>query len=132
MVLLNNEYVQISLDTTVPCLEWIGKRFMPSESFRESEEKSLEFYRQFRDDYQGLQWYVDARNIGPVSTEDTQWVADEILPQFAQLGLKKEGFVVPKSAIGKLTVKNYISKAGETIEIKVFDTVEGVKNWLKE
>jgi hypothetical protein len=132
MKLFENEYVKLSLDEKVPCLEWIGKKFMPSEAFRASEEKSLQLYREYKAKYPHLEWFVDARDIGPVSPQDTQWVADRILPQFAKAGLRKEVFVVPKRAIGKLTVNNYISTAGKTIEMKLFDTVEAAKNWLKE
>lgn len=52
--------------------------------------------------------------------------------KFAAAGLKKEGFVVPTSAVGKMVVKDYESKAGKRIEIKVFDVVEAAKNWLKK
>jgi hypothetical protein len=74
---------------------------------------------------------VDARDIGPVSPTDTQWVVEKILPQFAAAGPTKEAFVVPKSALGKITVKNYRSDAGKIIEIEVSDSVEATKNWLK-
>jgi hypothetical protein len=132
MDLFENEYVRLSIDESVPCLEWIGKKYMPSEAFRTSEEKSLQLYRESKKKYPQLEWLVDARDIGVVSSQDMQWVIDKILPRFALAGLTKEGFVVPKSAIGKMTVKNYISAAGKTIEMKVFDTVEAAKNWLKE
>ncbi len=131
MKLFDNDYVTLALDETVPCLEWIGKGYISSQTFRDSEEKSLEFYRQYKKKHPRLQWFVDARQIGALSPEDTQWVADEILPKFAAAGLKKEAFVVPTSALGKMVVKDYESKAGKKIEIKVFDTVKAAKDWLK-
>lgn len=132
MRLYENEYVELSIDERVPCLEWKGKRYMSSEAFRESEEKSLQFYRKYKDRYPQLQWFVDAREIGPVSVTDQDWVVKDILPGFASSGLKKEGFVVPKSSVGKLVVKNYSSKAGETIMIKVFASESSAKQWLME
>lgn len=132
MRLFDNEYVRLSIDESVPCLEWIGKKFMSSKEFRASEEKSLQFYLKYKDKYPHMEWFVDARDIGPISTQDTKWVVDEILPKFAAAGLTKEAFVVPKSAVGKMVVKNYVSKAGKTIEMEVFDTVEAAKNWLKK
>lgn len=131
MALFENQHVRISLDTNTPCLEWIGKGFMSSALFRESEEKSLEFYLEYKKQYPKLEWYVDARNIGPLPSKDTQWVTDEILPKFAAAGLTKEAFVVPDTILGQVTVKNYVSKAGQTIEIQMFDTVNGAKDWLK-
>jgi hypothetical protein len=132
MKLFENEYVKQSIDESVPCLEWIGKKYIPSKEFRTSEEKSLELYRGYKKKYPQMEWFVDARDIGAVSPKDTQWVIDEILPQFAALGLTKEAFVVSKSALGKMTVNYYKSTAGKVIEIRMFETVEAAKNWLKE
>jgi hypothetical protein len=133
MELFENEYVKLSIDESVPCLEWIGKNgFIPSEEFRLSEEKSLEFYRAYKKTYLKMEWFVDARYIDTIFPKDTQWLVDEILPQFAAAGLTKEAFVVSESALGKMTVDYYKSAAGQTIEIRMFDTVEAAKNWLKE
>jgi len=131
MNLSDNEYVTISIDESVPCLEWVGKQFIPSKEFRASEEKSLEFFLQYKKKYPRLEWCVDARDIGPVPPQDTQWVADNILPKFLAAGLKKEAFVVPKSALGKISVKNYTSHAGKVLEIMMFGTIEEAKDWLQ-
>ena len=132
MKLFENEYYQINLDQETPCLEWIGGSKMTSKEFRESEEKSLDYFKKFRSKHSKLEWFVDARDVGLISTEDTTWVVDKILPKFAEAGLRKEAFVVPESALGKLIVKNYVSKAGLTIEIKIFASVDEAKSWLKE
>ncbi len=132
MVLYENEFYKLALDTKTPCLEWIGKSFMPSEQFRESEIKSVEFYKKYKTQHPKLEYFVDAQEIGPISPSDTQWIVDKILPQFQELGLKKEAFVIPKTAIGKFVVKNYVSSAGAVIEVNVFSTETEAKSWLKE
>jgi hypothetical protein len=132
MELFSNDYVTISIDESIPCLEWIGKKFISSEAFRESEEKSLSFYREYVGKYSNLQWYVDARKVGAISHNDTEWVAKTILPHFAQLGLKKEAFVVPESAFGKVAINDYKSESGDTIKIEVFDSELKAKTWLRE
>ncbi|MBN1573102.1 MAG: hypothetical protein JW984_07900 [Deltaproteobacteria bacterium] len=132
MVLFENESYRLSIDESVPCLEWIGKKFMASQDFRTSEEKSLEFFKEYKVKYPRLQWFVDARDIGFISEEDTAWVAEVILPAFASSGLRKEAFVVPSSHFGKIAIDNYRSDAGETIEIEVFDNVQKAKDWLKK
>ncbi len=132
MQLFDNNYVTISLDDTVPCLEKKNKKYMSSEAFRDSETKSLNFYLQYKRKHPRLEWFVDARNVGAIPLEDTQWVMDEILPKFAAAGLTKEAFVVPTSAIGRVVVKDYEAKAGKRIQVKVFDSVEAAKNWLKK
>jgi hypothetical protein len=132
MELFSNDYVTISIDRGVPCLEWIGKKFISSAAFRESEEKSLSFYREHVGNFPNLQWYVDARKVGAISHEDTEWVAKTILPQFAALGLKKEAFVVPESAFGKVAIDDYMSESGDRIRIEVFDSEAKAKAWLTE
>jgi hypothetical protein len=71
-----------------------------SEAFRESEEKSVAFYRQYKPQYPALEWFVDSRKIRSLPEEDLEWVSTTILPQFAAAGLKKEVFVIPESALG--------------------------------
>jgi len=131
MRLFDNEYLTLSIDEKVPCLEWIGKKYMPSEEFRASEQKSLDFFLMYKGKFPLLAYFVDARNIGPISPQDTKWIVDELLPKFTAARLTKEAFVVPASAVGKMVVKNYENKVGSILEIKVFDTVEAAKNWLK-
>jgi hypothetical protein len=131
MKLFENEYIRLSIDESVPCLELIGKMFMPSDVFRESQEKSLQFYLDYRDKYPNMLLFVDTRDIGQVAPKDTEWIAEEILAKFAAAGLKKEVFVVPPSTLEQMVMTNYISSAGETIEMKVFDNVATAKKWLK-
>jgi hypothetical protein len=131
MILFETNYIKIGLDEAVPCLEWIAKKNLVSAEFRESEEKSLSFFLQYKPKYPRLEWFVDSRNVVAVVAEDMEWVATNILPKFAAAGLTKESFVVPTSVIGKMVVKNYMSEAGKTIEVKVFDSAEAAKAWLK-
>ena len=65
MELFDNEFVTISIDKSIPCLEWLGKKFMPTEDFKISEEKSLDFFIKYKKIYPKLEWFVDAREIGP-------------------------------------------------------------------
>ncbi|TXT67588.1 MAG: hypothetical protein BAJALOKI1v1_50028 [Promethearchaeota archaeon] len=113
-------------------MEWIGKKFIPSQKYRESEEKSLEFYREYKRRFPRLGWFVDARNVKSVSTDDMQWVTDVILPESSKLGLQKEAFVVPESAITQLVINNYKAKSGSIIEIEAFSSEREAKKWLKQ
>ena len=132
MTLFENNAVLISLDVTVPCLEWIGKGALDSQTFRESEEKSLRFYREYKPQYPQLEWYVDARKVGSLVPADVDWVAQEILPQFEAAGLTKEVFVMPEKALGRFVVREYSeqSQSGK-VTIRMFASAEHAKNWLR-
>ena len=132
MKLFENESVIVSIDESIPCLEWIGKGPLSSQTFRESETKSLALYQEYKPKYPVLEWFVDARKIRSLLPDDVEWVAQKILPQFAAAGLTKEVFVLPESAIGRFVVTNYTDMAtGKTIEIKAFVSAQDAKNWLK-
>ena len=132
MTLFENADVLIALDESVPCLEWIGKRAVLSQAFRESEEKSLDFYQQYKSVQPNLEWFVDSRNVRSLLPADIEWVANEILPKFEAAGLTKEAFVVPETALGRFTVNDYSekSKSGK-VTIRMFATEEEAKAWLK-
>jgi hypothetical protein len=131
MRLFENAYVSLSLDERVPCLEWTGKKFIPSAEFRHSEKIYLQYYLQYQPYYPNLQLFVDARLIGAISPEDTQWLAEIMLPQFVKAGVTKEAFWVTK-VLTQMSVKQYKAEVGKLAKIAIFDTVEAAKIWLKE
>jgi len=132
MMLFENDFVRISIDRDVPCLEWIGKRYLPSQEFRAAERRSFECYMAHKDTHPGLQRFIDTRHIGVVAEEDTTWAAAEMLPKFAAAGLRKEGFVVPSTSMMEATMHNYVSTAGETIQVGMFDDEATAKAWLRK
>lgn len=132
MKLFENDAVVIALDNTIPCLEWIGKGPLQSKTFRESEEQSLRFYREYKPNYPQLEWFVDARKIGSLLPDDIEWVSHTILPQFEKAGLTKEAFVIPEKALGRFVVKDYSERsASGKVTIKMFASAEEAKEWLK-
>ena len=133
MQLFENDDVVICLDESVPCLEWIAKKSVTSETFRESEIESLRFYRKYKPKYPALEWFVDARKMRSLLEEDVQWVANEILPKFEVAGLTKEVFVMPEQALGRFVVKEYSEKSRSgKVTIRMFASVEEAKAWLKQ
>jgi hypothetical protein len=132
MILYKTEFYSLSLDKTVPCLVWTGKIKMDSDVFRESQIRLLELYQTIKKKYPKLEVLVDARVVGNVSTDDTTWLVEEILPPIFEAGLRKDAFIVPETALEKLIVRNFISKSGGVIEMKAFASVKAAKDWLKQ
>ncbi len=132
MILENTDYYRISIDPNVPCLEWIALKPMKSNIFRESEIKLRDQYIASKKRYKSLNLYIDARNIGLISTADTSWVAEEILPLLAEAGLRKEAFVVSEEGLKRLIVSNFINKAGVKVEIKKFSNEIAAKEYLRQ
>jgi len=132
MILFENRSVRVSLDTEVPCLEWVATQNVLSEEFRESEYESLKQYEILKQKYPTLEWFVDARKLEGLHTEDTEWVANVILPKFADLGLTKEAFILPSNIFGQFTIEDYKDEvADRRVTIHMFDDVEKAKKWLQ-
>ena len=131
MTIFENAYVKIAFDVSIPCLEWIGKQYIPSAEFRNSEEKLLQVYREYTKKFPMMPMCIDARLIGVISPKDTQWVAEVMLPQAIDAGLKKEAFVVAEG-LSKMTITHYKSATGVSVEIGMFNTIEAAKAYLKE
>lgn len=71
----------------------------------------------------GRAWIVDSRAAkGSFPPEIQNFIGTDIFPNFAKNGIKYFITILPESAIVKLTVKNYSSKAGpnglELVETK--------------
>ena len=53
-----------------------------------------------------LEYFVDARNMGPISPQDTKWIVDALLPKLVAAHSTKGAFVIPVGAVGKIVVNN--------------------------
>ena len=131
MTIFENAYVKIAFDVSIPCLEWIGKQYIPSAEFRNSEEKLLQVYREYTKKFPMMPICIDARLIGVISPKDTQWVAEVIVPQAIEAGLKKEAFIVAEG-LSKMTISHYKLETGQPVEIGMFLSVDDAKDWLKK
>jgi hypothetical protein len=128
--------VIVGLDPTIPCLEWVSKGgVMDSFEFKESQQQSLHFFRQFKAVHPKLEWFVDSRLLTGVLPEDLAWHNEVMLPHFLAAGLTREAFAMPQDFFGSLSVEAYAAEqegSPQTLPlIKMFSTPEEAKNWLK-
>jgi len=133
MILFENRSVKICLDTEVPSLDWIATDHVSSDEFRESEYESVKQYELLKPKYPTLKYFVDAQKIEGLHTEDTEWVAEVILPKLADLGLTKEAFVMPSNIFGQFTVEDYKNEVADgRVTIHIFDDLAEAKKWLQK
>ncbi len=133
MILFENRSVKICLDSEVPCLDWIATNHVSSDEFRESELESVKQYEILKQKYPMLEWFVDARKVEGLHTEDTEWAAEVILPKMADLGLTKEAFVLPSNVFGQFTIEDYKNEVADgRVTIHMFDDVTEAKKWLQK
>jgi hypothetical protein len=75
---------------------------------------------------------TDSRVMKAVTQEDQRWVDTEWQGKVRAAGLTHNAVVVPKSAVGKMSMAAVIKKipAG-SIEFAYFSSIEEAKSWLR-
>lgn len=79
-------------------------------------------------------WIVDSHLAKGVFSEEIQkFIVTDVLPTFAQVGIKHFMTVTAQNALTKITVDQYASKIGPA-GIKLLDgtSVQGAIEWLKK
>jgi len=82
----------------------------------------------------GIAWIVDSSTAkGAFSPEIQQFIGTDIFPAFTKNGIKYFITILPKeSALTRMTVKNYSSKAGPNgLELVEVNSVEDAIEFLK-
>lgn len=81
-----------------------------------------------------IAWIVDSSSAQGVFTQEIQdFIGSDVFPGFAKNGIKYFITVLPKSAVTKMTVKRYSTKAGPSgIELVEANSLEDALDFLKE
>lgn len=83
----------------------------------------------------GIAWIVDSSSAkGAFSPEIQAFIGNDVFPAFTKNGIKYFITILPKeSALTRMTVKNYSSKAGPNgLELVEVNSVEDAFEFLKE
>ncbi len=84
------EYCRIFYDAYSNTTGIIWKRPVTHDEYRDAFIKSLEVFRQFKTP----NWVSDLNNIGPTTPENQSWMADTVIPEAIEYGLKKVAIVI--------------------------------------
>lgn len=74
-------------------------------------------------------WLGDTSNLAPFSTESSSWIVNNWMPRATAAGLKSIAYVVPKSAITRISLGKGIP--GSSIASAFFDNQAAAKAWLR-
>ncbi len=104
---------------------WQG--FSKGESHRQLAEKALTLAVSKK----CYKWLADACNMGMLTPEDQEWWAKVMLPKMAQMGIRYNVIVTPKSMLTNISVKQTIMKVGKLeLVTQNFDDLAEAKAWL--
>jgi len=97
--------------------------------FREGINKTVEV---FKNKKRVTKIISDTLALGIVKKEDTDWVAQVMNPILIKLGLRKIGFIIPKSIVGQMAVDNYKNESKDALAVHYFENMQDALNWMKE
>jgi hypothetical protein len=132
MVYLDTPHVLVQWDSSTRCvvLEW--RDFAYGDEYRTALDKVVHALEQNR----ANKLLSDSRRMKAIPQEDQEWLIKDWVPRAAKAGLKHLAIVLPKSALGQMTLqrlaqvgpdKRLVSNDGTSY----FETVEDAKRWLR-
>jgi signal transduction histidine kinase len=127
-VIMENEAVRFCYDANINSTLIYWKRPITSAEYRNGFETILQTLRS----YNTPSWIADLRKQGSVDPEDQKWFMNSVLPEAVRCGLKRIGVIGFTKPIRKVYYEKMVVRSAElNIELKVFDTLEHAKDWLK-
>lgn len=127
-VFLENEAVRLCYDANINNTVILWKRHVTSAEYRGAFEAVLQTLRS----YNTPAWIADLRRQGSIDPEDQKWFMTSVLPEAVRCGLKRIGAIGFANPIRKAYYDKMIAKTAELgIELRVFDTMEHAKDWMK-
>jgi len=88
-------------------------------------EKGLELIQQKKT----TKWLGDTSNLAPFGQESSNWIIHNWIPRAKTAGLKSIAYVIPKSALTRMTLNN--GTAITLLESAFFDSQDSAKAWLR-
>ena len=127
-IFLENEAVRLCFDANINSTLILWKRNVTSEEYKSAFEAVIQTLRS----YNTPAWIADLRRQGSIETEDQKWFMTSVLPEAVRCGLRRIGAIGLTNPIRKLYYDKMITKTAELgIELRVFDTMEQAKDWVK-
>lgn len=128
MVLYSKPYVTIERDDQLKCLTQNWKGFATSEKFREAINATLNIFKQG-----GIEKLIsNTKDFSLVKKEDTDWVAQVVIPQMVKHNLRYMAFVVPSNVFSKISVDNFKEEADKVVSIRYFDDLNKALEWFTQ
>ena len=129
----NCDYVKVGYDETGKFTYMVIKRAVDSDSFRMAHDKALKIYREKRPG----KHLADTSNMGMVTIEDQQFVANKVIPKMVQSSPDnklKIAVLVSDEVFSMMAVKAIPKKASEgVVDVmhSIFNSYDKAVNWLK-
>lgn len=126
---LDQPYVTVSLDETVPSVFVNHHSYQTSEEFRLTINSGIQCFNENKANNPKLGWLGDTRKQGALSDEDLKWCGETMAAQC--VGLKKVALVIPEDIFGQLSISEFVdTQSGSGMTNKMFSSLEEAKKWI--
>jgi hypothetical protein len=107
--------------------------YAEAQGFADSTELAalLEAGLQALTEHRGSRWLIDGRNMTVIKQSDQDWIDQKFFPRALAGGLKRMGWVIPKSGLAMMNVDQLVRRLPSArFEAAYFATVEEARSWL--
>jgi hypothetical protein len=132
MKLFSNDYAEVSLDETVPCI-CIKTFDLPKNStqLREAMNGLINACEKFGRHYQALGILSDTSHAAGAITEDLEWVARHVVPRLQEAGICRMAILDPQLAVARTSMEEYLElSSSDKMEQRVFGSIVEARKWL--
>lgn len=126
MVYFQQPYVEIGWDEANQAVMLVWKGFASLEKHQLVLNKVLELLEQKK----GYKFLTDSRNMGAFNKEVEEWIMQDWLPRAKAAHLKVLAYIVPKSAIARVSLRGMEGRTGIQ-SVAHFDNIEEAQSWLR-
>ncbi|MGI4759502.1 MAG: hypothetical protein ACRYF0_02260 [Janthinobacterium lividum] len=112
-ILLDEPWVLVWADSSVPCIVVQLRAFANREQFKNLMNVGLAHYKAHSQPTHRWGWVADTRHMSAIPHEVQQWLADDWNKQAHQAGLREMSIVSSANVLAQLATQHYAQKTVE-------------------
>jgi hypothetical protein len=125
--IVNNPICSVWLDSSLPCVRVVWKRYATSTQLRFIHEHILHILEQHR----ARKILADDTALPTIHAEDQAWIVQEWMPRAIAAGLKASAIKSSAAYFGKLSTDTIQSRAPRGLDMRFFDSLDSARLWLE-
>jgi len=128
-IYVDEPYLSIRWDSVNNLVHAEWRAFANSAEFRAGLTKGIQAIR----DHRAVAYVSDSRKVKVIVDEDQRWIKETWLPLATKAGLKRIGFVIADTGLGRLCVQDVANLcADHGLASRTFPTLEAARKFVSE
>jgi hypothetical protein len=128
-IYLDEPYLSIRWDSVHNHVHAEWRAFANSAEFRAGLSKGIQAIR----DHRAVAYISDSRKVKVIVDEDQRWIKETWLPLATNAGLKRIGFVIANTGLGRLCVQDVADLCADYgLHSRTFPTMEAARKFVSE